>query len=96
MGCSLFFCLKSRCYAMPDSPETPLPRGRPKKEQNRSIVRGFRMPAQTLNKLDALATQTGRTRASMLIYLIAVAEPTHLPNIRLGAEPVRPLEGLPA
>ena len=72
---------------MPASPETRLPRGRPKKEQNRSIVRGFRMPAQTLNKLDTLAQQTARTRASMLQYLIAIAEPTGFPDVRLRVEP---------
>jgi hypothetical protein len=52
-----------------------------------SIVRGFQLPAQSLAKLDALAQQTGRTRASMLIYLITIAEPTRLPDIRLRAEP---------
>jgi hypothetical protein len=51
-----------------------------------SVARGFRLPAQTLAKLDALVQQTGRTRSSMLIYLIALAEPTHFPDIRLRAE----------
>jgi hypothetical protein len=51
-----------------------------------SVVRGFRLPLQALAKLDALAQQTGRTRASMLIYLIGIAEPTRLPDIRLRAE----------
>ena len=52
-----------------------------------SIVRGFRLPAQALAKLDAMAKQTGRTRASMLIYLITIAEPTHVSDIRLGPDP---------
>jgi hypothetical protein len=52
-----------------------------------SVVRGFRLPAATLAKLDALAQQTGRTRASMLIYLIAIAEMTGVPDVRLRAEP---------
>ncbi len=58
-----------------------------------SVVRGFRMPAHALAKLDALAKQTGRTRASMLIYLITLAEHTNLPDIRLGAESARPQGG---
>jgi hypothetical protein len=52
-----------------------------------SVVREFRLPASALAKLDALAKQTGRTRSLMLIYLITLAEPTHLPDIRLRAEP---------
>jgi hypothetical protein len=50
------------------------------------VVRGFRLPAQTLAKLDAFAKQTGRTRSSMLQYLIAIAEPTGFPDVRLRAE----------
>jgi hypothetical protein len=57
------------------------------KNDEPSVVRGFRLPATTLSKLDTLAQQTGRTHASMLIYLIAIAEPTGLPDIRLRAEP---------
>jgi hypothetical protein len=52
-----------------------------------SVVRGFRLPAQALAKLDAMAKQTGRTRASMLIQLISLAETTGLPDVRLRAEP---------
>jgi hypothetical protein len=52
-----------------------------------SVVRGFRLPAHTLAKLDALAKQTGRTRASMLIYLVSLAEPTGPPDVRFRAEP---------
>jgi hypothetical protein len=57
-----------------------------------SVVRGFRLPAQTLAKLDTFAKQTGRTRASMLTYLIAIAEPTNLLDIRLRAEPPSTME----
>ena len=36
-----------------------------------SVVRGFRLPAQVLAKLDTLARQTGRSRAAVLIHLLA-------------------------
>jgi len=55
-----------------------------------SVVREFRLPASALAKLDALAKQTGRTRSSMLIYLITLAEPTNLPDIWLRTEPPSP------
>jgi hypothetical protein len=45
-----------------------------------SVVRTFSLPAQTLAKLDAIAQRTGRTRASMLAYLITIAEPTGFPR----------------
>ena len=51
-----------------------------------SVVRGFRLPAQVLAKLDTLARQTGRSRAAVLIHLITIAEPTHVPDIRLRTE----------
>jgi hypothetical protein len=57
-----------------------------------SVVRTFRLPTQALAKLDAMAQQTGRTRASMLIYLIALAEPTYLPDLQFRDEPVRTQE----
>jgi predicted DNA-binding protein len=57
-----------------------------------SVVRGFRLPAQTLAKLDALAQQTARTRASMLIYLVTIAELTHFPDIRLRTEQPSPTD----
>jgi predicted DNA-binding protein len=59
-----------------------------------SVVRGFRLPAQTLAKLDALAKHTGRTRTSMLIYLVAIAELTHFPDIRLRTEQPSPTSAL--
>jgi len=59
----------------------------PKSNVEPSVVRGFRLPAATLAKLDPLAQQTGRTRVSMLIYLIAIAEPTGFPDVRVQVDP---------
>jgi hypothetical protein len=57
----------------------------PKVTKDFPITIGYRDSAAGVQKLDELSRRMGRPRADVLRLLVAIAEPTDLPAVRLGA-----------